>query len=663
MKTTLFNKLHHGAAYYPELWPDKVDEDIRLMKEVGLNLVRIGEFAWSKMEPDDGHYDFSWLQETIDKLHAAQIGVILCTPTPTPPIWLTEKHPEVLYVDRQGCRHSHGSRQHVCPSSPIYRHYSRRITRELAQRFGKHPAVIGWQTDNEFFCHNPLSFSDSAKHAWHSWLRKRYKTIEALNEAWNTAIWSETYQRFDQVPQPTTTPFIHNCSLESAYKRFCSDEIVAFQKEQIDIIHAYSDAPVTHDTMPPWHPLDNDDLFESLDFVAGNAYYSYHDFWRFVREFDWMRVRKPGRPFVILETAPCFNGNVRTGHCPHPDGFLRAEGMTAFGLGASGLEYWLWRQQRGGVEMGHGAVISASGRPSIGWKNIKQLTQAIAQAQEFLLNASSAKAEFALHYSTRSKFILGTEPFLHDVTELDLHFEEAYRPILEAGIYRDVIFERADVSQYRTVFTPYMPVVDAAMLHKMEQFVRNGGSWIVGPLTGYRTDHHTVHTDAILGKLEALAGVESLYEFPLDHLDVTGTFLDSTTPLRFYAFAFTPTEATVLGTFSNGPAQGDAWITERILGNGRLILVGAAPDHATWHKIFTHASRHQPYRHSSDVTWGSLIAPREGNKRAGWIVSNWDGKGGTVSLPRAAYDHLREQQIPAGRLEINPFEVYVLEWI
>jgi len=628
------------------------------MQEVGINLVRVAEFAWSKMEPEDGVFTFDWLQEVLDKIYKAGIMTILCTPTPTPPVWLTEKHPEVLYVDRSGRRHVHGSRQHVCP----FRMYSCRIVREMAKRFGRHPGVIGWQTDNEFYCHNPNSFSEAARHEWHQWLRRRYGTIEELNKAWNADIWSETYQRFEQVPQPTATPFgRHNCSLESAYKRFGSDSIVQFQKEQIDIIHEYSDAPVTHDTMPPWHPLDNDDLFEDLDFCAINAYFPYDLFWKFVRDFDWLRVRKPGVPFAVLETSPCYPGSVEVRHRPHPDGFLRVEGLTALGLGATGFEYWLWRQQRGGVEMVHGSVVSASGKPTIGWRNVARLSEAMDKAKEFLLEVPPAKAEFALHYSARSKFILSTEPMMPGSNELELHWEEAYRPILEAGIYRDIISERAAVSSYRTVFTPYMPVIDEKMLQKMEVFLRSGGAWIVGPLSGYRTEEHTVHTDAILGKLEALAGVETLYEVPIYKMEVTGTLEKRQTSLKGFAFAFKALDADVLGKYENGPAAGDAWVTERKLGKGRLILLGAAPDHEALARLFQYAADGKPYRHSSDVTWGSLVAPRDGNGRSGWVVVNWDGGGGAVTLPFDAKDHLTGKRFPAGPLELQPFDAYVLE--
>ncbi|MFH1740814.1 MAG: beta-galactosidase [bacterium] len=663
MKSTLFQHLYHGAAYYPELWPDKIDEDIRLMKEVGIDLVRVGEFAWSKMEPEDGQFTFEWIEEVLDKTHAAGISTILCTPTPTPPVWLTEKYPEVLYVDRSGRRHVHGSRQHICPSSTVFRMYSRRIVRELAQRFGRHPGVIGWQTDNEFYCHNPNSFSEAARHAWHEWLRNRYGTIEALNQAWNADIWSETYQRFEQVPQPTATPFgEHNCSLESAYKRFGSDSIVEFQKEQIDIIHEYSDAPVTHDAMPPWHPLDNDDLFEDLDFCAANAYMPHDSLWKFTREFDWLRVRKPGKPFVILETSPCYNGSVQAGHGPHPDGFLRVEGLTTLGLGATGFSYWLWRQQRGGAEMVHGSVISASGKPTIGWRNVKQLSEAIRKAEDFLLAVPPARAEFALHYSTRSKFILRTEPMIPGFDEIQIHWEESYRPILEAGIYRDIIFERADVSSYRTVFTPYMPVIDEAILAKMEAFVRAGGCWIVGPMSGYRTEEHTVHTDRILGGLEQLAGVETLYEFPIHQMEISGKLEKRRIALKGWAFAFSPVDAKPMGKYENGPAAKEAWITERDLEKGKIILLGAAPDHPTLAKIFKRASNNTPYKHTTDITWGSLAAPREGNNRSGWIIVNWDGKGGKVTLPTNAIDHLTNKELPAGPLNLNPYDAYVLEW-
>ncbi len=663
MKTALFEKLHHGAAYYPELWLDRIDEDIRLMTEVGIDLVRVGEFAWSKMEPEDGLYSFDWLQEALDKTHAAGIQTILCTPTPTPPIWLTEKHPEVLYVDREGQRHVHGARQHICPSSPVYRMYSRRITRELARRFGRHPGVIAWQTDNEFLCHNPNSYSEAARHAWHDWLRKQYGTIENLNQAWNADIWSETYQRFEQIPQPFATPFIHNCSLVSAYKRFGSDSIVEFQREQVDIIHELSDAPVTHDTMPPWHPLDNDDLFEDLDFCAGNAYYPNDEMWRFMREFDWMRARKPGKPFAVLETSPCYNGSVQLGHRPHPDGFLRAEGLTAFGLGATNFEYWLWRQQRGGVEMVHGSVISACGKPTTGWRNVKSLSKAIGKAEPFLMKTPPARAEFALHYSARSKFVLGTEPMIDRTDELELHFERAYQPVLRAGIYRDVIFERADLSRYRAVFSPYMPVLDAAMLGKMETFVRAGGVWIVGPMSGYRTEHHTVHTDVIIGGLEALAGVETAFEIPLEAQGTVGSFGDGRTELGGHGFAFELKEARSLGAFKNGPGLGLSWITERRLGAGRIILLGAAPSHTVYTRIIERAADGKPFAHSSDVTWGSAVAPRESESGGGWVVTNWDGVGGSVTLPKAARDHLTGQEFPAGKLTLQPFDAFVLEWV
>ena len=185
-------KLYHSAAYYPELWPqEQIDKDLKLMKKAGLNAVRITEFAWSRMEPEEGKYDFDWLRLVLDKLQKAKIGAILCTPTPTPPAWLTEKHPDMLFVNREGKTMIHGARRHYCYNSAIYQHLCRRIIQQLASRFGKHPAVIGWQTDNEFFCHVAACYCPTCKIKFQKRLEKKYETIDNLNQAWGTHIWSE----------------------------------------------------------------------------------------------------------------------------------------------------------------------------------------------------------------------------------------------------------------------------------------------------------------------------------------------------------------------------------------------------------------------------------------------------------------------------------------
>ena len=204
-------KLYHGAAYYPELWDEKViEEDIRLMKQTGINVVRMGEFAWSTMEPEEGKFDLSFFVNIIERLYENGIETVMCTPTPTPPIWFTHGHPERMYVDRDGKVMGHGSRQHACTNHPYFREKAALITENLAKAVGSLPGVTGWQIDNEFKCHVSECMCNICKEQWHLWLKNRYETIENLNDAWGTKIWSEYYHSFEQIPQPGPVPFLHN---------------------------------------------------------------------------------------------------------------------------------------------------------------------------------------------------------------------------------------------------------------------------------------------------------------------------------------------------------------------------------------------------------------------------------------------------------------------
>ncbi|NJM93852.1 MAG: beta-galactosidase, partial [Cytophagales bacterium] len=202
-------KLYFGASYYPEIWPlENVEEDISRMKDLRMNVVRMGEFAWSSLEPQEGKYDFAWLHTVIDQLHANGISVILGTPTATPPAWLWEKHPEIGRVDDEGHREYHGARKNYSYTSRIYRAKSRQIVERMAREFGSKPGVIAWQVDNEFNLHH--DYGPDNEKRWRQWLKAKYKTLPELNKRWANALWSQTYQRWEQVPMPRSWLWHHN---------------------------------------------------------------------------------------------------------------------------------------------------------------------------------------------------------------------------------------------------------------------------------------------------------------------------------------------------------------------------------------------------------------------------------------------------------------------
>ncbi|MGO4375769.1 beta-galactosidase, partial [Paenibacillus sp. MCAF20] len=226
-------KLYYGAAWYPELWEEEsIAQDIAWMKECGINVVRIGEFAWSKMEPSEDAIDVTFFAQIIERLHNNGIDTVMCTPTATPPIWLSHGHPERLHVNERGEVMGHGSRQHFCTNNRYFRTRCALITKHIAQSLSRLPGLIGWQLDNEFKAHVAECYCDGCLSLWHQWLEERYGHIGRLNEFWGTEIWSQRYESFNQVPQPALTPFLHNASLKTMYQLFSMEKIAEFASEQ-----------------------------------------------------------------------------------------------------------------------------------------------------------------------------------------------------------------------------------------------------------------------------------------------------------------------------------------------------------------------------------------------------------------------------------------------
>ena len=274
MKRTL------GVCYYPEHWPKNLwKEDAKRMVEAGLSWVRIGEFAWSKMEPSPGELKFEWLDEIIEILGTAGLSVVLGTPTATPPRWMLEKHPDMLAIDKEGRPRQFGSRRHYCFSHEGYREECIRIVTLMAERYGKNPHVEAWQTDNEYSCHDTThSYSDSARSAFKNWLRVRYAgsgndgDISALNEAWGNVFWSMEYENFDQIDLPNLTVTQPNPSHVLDFRRFSSDQVVSFNRLQTEIIKSYSDAPIAHNFMGKTTEFDHFKVGDDLDIASWDSY-------------------------------------------------------------------------------------------------------------------------------------------------------------------------------------------------------------------------------------------------------------------------------------------------------------------------------------------------------------------------------------------------------
>jgi beta-galactosidase len=643
--TNSMKTLYHGAAYYPELWPESdIDRDIAEMKRVGINVVRMAEFAWSKMEPDEGRISLDFFVRVLDRLHAGGIGVVFCTPTPTPPIWLTHGHPERCFVDADGNIMSHGARQHASYEHPDVRAACLRIVEACAKAVGRHPALVGWQIDNELKCHVAEDFSAAAVDHWHAWLEQRYGTIDRLNGAWGAEIWSERYQRFDQVPAPRKTPFVHNASLSTAYRRFSRESIAEFLGAQCAILRQHSSAPITHNFSPGF-ALNLEQMCTPLDFASFDTYPSTRDWAAVVLDNDLFRAAKPGRAHWLMETSVSYNGWLGNHNQPaHPPGYLVALAVASYGLGAEAVCYWLWRQQRTGCELPHSALMSAWFKPAMGYAQVKRVEAARRELEPLLLRSRPAPAQVAITRSDVGRAMIQTEPLganrEHHI-DFGATISQWHRLLLDSGLHRDVRFEGAALDGLKLLITPMMPAVTPEFLAKAEQFVRAGGVWLCAPVTGTRTEEHTVPTDAGLGALEKLAGVETVYSYPVTGTDAIGDAFGLQAPLAGWCSALRAAspDTKIVGQLKTNRIEGESlgFLSERALGAGALAVLGAMPEGERGReqllKLIAHYAQRAGVTERADVTPGTIACPRVlDDGRKAWITLNMDGNGGSVSV-------------------------------
>ncbi len=655
-------KLYHGAAFYPELWDQEIiEEDIQLMKEVGINVVRIGEFIWSFIEKEEGNVNVSFLKEVIKKLKDNGIDTILCTPTATPPIWMSYQHPERMHVDKNGTVMSHGARQHVCTNNGYFREKAAIITETLAKELGELPGIIAWQLDNEFKCHVGDCFCDTCKSEWHRWLKQKYETIENLNEAWGTHIWSQYYQTFEQIPQPKQTPFLHNASLLTMYKLFTHEKIAEFATEQAAIIRQHSNAPITHNATV-FFDLDQALLFENLDFASFDTYAVQENASSFMMLCDLYRNIKKDSPFWLMETSTSFSASLERYANPHLDGYLQAEAAYAYAAGAEGFCYWLWRQQRSGCEISHGSVISAWGNPTIGYKNVLEVERIRKELEPLLLHTRPKQAEVAICYSDQAKAYFQTEPF--NGVQYKQILTSFYERFLSLGIQRDLIMEKADLDGYKILFTPFIPYLSTEYIKRAETFVEKGGIWIVGPLTGGRTSEHTIHTDCALGELEKAAGTEALFTNPLDGTNTLGEAFGITAELGLWSTIFNTEKEGNIGLIKEGLGAGGTFIKETKRGKGKIVMLGSFPlgksGEEMLEALIQHYAEIAAIRREIKATPGTVLIPRIGGNATYWVAINMDGGTGDITVPENSWEWKSKKKLVEGTYKIPAYSYKII---
>ncbi len=650
----------HAVAWYPELWPLRIAEDLALMREAGITLVRVGEFAWADLEPQEGVFTLGWLEAILDACQAAGLAVMLCTPTATPPRWLTRDHPECLRTDRDGRTFVHGSRQHASHVSARYRAFSRAITTVLAENLGRHPAVVAWQLDNEIGMHVDGEFSAEARLAWQQWLADRHGSIATLNQRWGTGMWSTRYDSFADLDLPGKTPFdrspgnpegTHSASMSSDWWRFVSWTNQRFLEEQAAIIRRCSDAPITHNHVSH-DRLTPAGLMEVVDAAGIDIYGPPEGLAGSLHNLDWMRGarRRPDgspQPLAIIESAAS----------PVP-GRTAAHAAFYLGAGAHLVGYWVWQQQRSGQEMWHSHIITAWGERGAVWPEVVAASRLMQRLDPLLRAHPPAPESIALHESSQARAYapvpgLATDGWAY-WQQRCLHHEA----LLRAGIPRIGLFEEHDPSGLAVVLSPVMPILTDDLIRRMTAWVEAGGLWIIGPHSGYRTEDSTVPEDGGLGALDALLGMRTRWMHNLP--DTGGTILGLDVTLHGCGFALEPRDSGCesLGLILDGWAKGLSWAVRRRLGKGEIVVLAQSAKHAgmeAYGEIVARLleGRNLPRLSSSE---GVAVFLRLG----AWLVVDYAGAGGWVDMPADGTDLLTGQFCPAGRLPIPVHSVLLI---
>ncbi|MFD1342169.1 beta-galactosidase [Litorisediminicola beolgyonensis] len=497
MKRTL------GTCYYPEHWPRDIwEEDAARMVASGLTWVRIGEFAWKRIEPEPDVFDWGWLDDAIEVLGAAGLKIILGTPTATPPRWMLDRHPDMLAVDAQGHPRKFGSRRHYCFSHDGYRQDCRRIVTHLADRYGRNPHIAAWQTDNEYGCHDTiLSWSDAARRAFRDWLAQRYQSTEALNRAWGNVFWSMEYDSFDEIDLPNLTVTEPNPAHVQAFRRFSSDQVVRFNRVQTEILRARTDAPLLHNYMGRETGFDHFDVGADFDIATWDSYplgfledrvgatperqrrYArqgdpdfqafHHDLYRAVGHGRWWVIEQQPGP---VNWAP---------YNPSPlPGMVRLWTWEAFAHGAEAVCYFRWRQAPFAQEQLHSGLLRPDSEAAPGLAEARQVADELLDAPE----VAPLQATVALVFDYDALWSWEVQPQGRGLSGFDLLLD-TYRGLRRLGISVDILPPSADFDGYRAILAPGLVRMSDALKERLASL---GAALLLGPRSAARDADFTI---------------------------------------------------------------------------------------------------------------------------------------------------------------------------
>jgi beta-galactosidase len=654
--------LWHGGDYNPEQWPRETwDDDFRLMKKAGVNVITVGVFSWVSLQPAEDIYTFEWLDEIFERARTAGINVVLATPSAAQPAWMSEKYPEMLRSDERGVRNFHGGRTNYCPNSPDYRRLSGEMARRLAERYGKHPALLLWHVSNEYA---GRCLCDVCAERFREWLKTKYDTLDELNARWWTPFWSHAFTAWSQILPPRANGEIHMHGLNIDYFRFMTESQLACFTNERDILRAITpDVPITTNLMGAYKPLDYRKFAAEMDVVSWDCYPSADpDSGDIAFLHDTFRGLKDGKPFLLMEQTPS-SQNWQWFNTLKRPGVLRLWSWLAVAHGADSVMYFQWRRGRGGVEKLHGAVVEHSGREDTRvFREVSELGAELASLGDAIIGATTdAKVAVILDWDNWHALEDAVGPVrdkrYHDT--VSKHSRAFYRH----NVSVDVAFPDSDLSRYSVVVAPMLYMVKQGFAEKVEAFVAGGGTFIATHMTGRVDETDLAFENGYPGPLAKVLGVW------VEETDALLPDQQNTIEMRDGSGVYTcghladithAEGATVIATYGSDFYAGTPAVTVNRHGSGKAYFIASDPEEAFLRDLYGGILKSHGIAPLLDAPEGVEVTARQKDSRNIVFVLNHNADGATVALGERRFTNLLNGQTVSNSLALRGYDVAIL---
>ncbi len=634
----------HGGDYNPDQWrhiPGTLEEDVRLMKLAHCNLMSVGIFSWAALEPREGEYDFDWLERVLDTLYANGIHVFLATPSGARPAWMSQKYPEVLRVSDQGIRNLHGERHNHCFTSPVYRAFVHKINAALAERFGKHPAVVGWHVSNEYSgeCHCEL-----CQEAFRRWLMKKYGTLNALNQAYWTGFWAKTYTDWSQLHSPSARGegSIHGLYLD--WMRFVTDQTIDFMRHEVEAVRAFSDLPVTTNLMGSFYGLDSFRFARVLDFASYDSYPSWGETSDYSialgAGFQYDITRSIlNKPWILMESTPSMV-NWKEICQPKRPGMHLASSLLTVAHGSDSVMYFQWRKSRGAAEKFHGAVVGHErSEHTRVFRDVTEVGECLERILPVLHARTEARA--ALMFDWNNRWAIANANGPRKDKQHDEIVQEHYAALAGAHVNIDIVDEEKPLQGYSLVSAPMLYMVKPGLAERLRAFVEKGGTLVLTYFSGYVDENDLCFLDGMPGPLRPLAGVwaeeiDALYPGqsnkivmrPGNALGLEGEFA-----CGFLCELAHAEGAQALADYGEDFYAGMPAVTENRLGKGRVIYLAARAEQKFLDLLYERLLRDAGVAPIVDAPAGVIVKEREKDGKKYTFLLNFAGQDVRMAVP------------------------------